>query len=69
MGRLCRVMARVQPEISSAGRLLHSLLSTAGSTPVPLRLFVTQASAQGFTRASPRLPRRSPILAKPVGES
>jgi hypothetical protein len=39
--------ALVQSDISSAGRLLHSLLSTAGSTPVPLRLFVTQASAQG----------------------
>ena len=39
--------ARVQSDVSSAGRLLHSLLSTAGSTPVPLRLFVTQASAQG----------------------
>ena len=39
--------ARVASDVSSAGRLLHSLLSTAGSTPVPLRLFVTQASAQG----------------------
>ena len=39
--------ARVQSDVSSAGRLLHSLLSTAGGTPVPLRLFVTQASAQG----------------------
>jgi hypothetical protein len=39
--------ARAEPEVSSAGRLLHSLLSNAGGTPVPLRLFVTQASAQG----------------------
>ena len=39
--------ARVQSDVNSAGRLLHSLLSTAGSTPVPLRLFVTQASAHG----------------------
>jgi hypothetical protein len=39
--------ARAQSDTTSAGRLLHSLLSTAGNTPVPLRLFVTQASAQG----------------------
>lgn len=39
--------ARAQSDITSAGRLLHSLLSTAGNTPVPLRLFVTQASAHG----------------------
>ena len=39
--------ARAQSEVSSAGRLLHSLLSTAAATPVPLRLFVTQASAKG----------------------
>lgn len=39
--------ARAQSDLTSAGRLLHSLLSTASSTPVPLRLFVTQASAQG----------------------
>ena len=38
---------RAQSDVSSAGRLLHSLLSGAGTTPVPLRLFVTQASAQG----------------------
>jgi len=33
--------------MTSAGLLLHSLLSIAGTAPVPLRLFVTQASAQG----------------------
>ena len=44
---LLRDGARGESDISSAGRLLHSLLSTAAGTPVPLRLFVTQASAQG----------------------
>ena len=39
--------ARAESDVTSAGRLLHSLLSTAGGTPVPLRLFVTQASAHG----------------------
>jgi hypothetical protein len=39
--------ARPQSDMTSAGLLLHSLLSIAGSAPVPLRLFVTQASAQG----------------------
>ena len=42
-----RQRARTQSDVTSAGRLLHSLLSTASNTPVPLRLFVTQASAQG----------------------
>ena len=42
-----RDRARAESDVTSAGRLLHSLLSTAGSTPVPLRLFVTQANAQG----------------------
>jgi hypothetical protein len=42
-----RQRARAQSDVTGAGRLLHSLLSTASNTPVPLRLFVTQASAQG----------------------
>jgi hypothetical protein len=46
-GIVRRQRAGAQSDVTSAGRLLHSLLSTAGTTPVPLRLFVTQASAQG----------------------